>query len=683
MCPANWTWRRRLIAWTAGSLLMIFTPQVQAQFRPKTIPQIRVPRPTPPHKPSTSVQTTVDWGANWNPRPPRPPQSIFPKPGPVLRPIPLPPAPVIRPTRPHPEVNVPQILNGAAAIIDHSANATVHRPPAIHSNVIRPNVVTSTPIQVRPQPAVTTPAPSVIGPVTRYRSSATAVPTNSLAQRRTSPPSNQKVKGLRQSSSLSLTDTEAAAAVTGLETELLNDADQFDESHSQADRALDRMRDYINGPTSLLTPGQKTAINAALDSGDPRALEAALRDAGAPPPLIDFYVSAQSEVNAKRELLDAIRSGANSTTISQLSNGYLAAQTATINAANSAGVGLPPVVAQAALDESAAQLNDMVATQVGIETIRDLQSPNASGTGGATNIGWLPLPTGPIMVTWLPQMAAGAYVAVDPQTVLIGTGEGGILASGLVTPAEAGLPVVEGEVIPNSTDSVPVQIVLLNPAENGAEVSFWIDNRQLTLASGETIRLATNSSQLKFDRGGGYGQAEHTLRPGLFVFKLTDQGWSVVSRSVRIVLDNRANSYPFRFVLNNEAREIPARDSLELTSTVSCEIRFDDGNGREQRKLLDPDTYAIAINPLTQGLDVFSGEAIPSASDSDAMQALSEQMDQFDAIDLLKSPLHGSGKGRSVRSSPPLVSPKAIQPPPRLRRGHLRETGTPPVRSKS
>lgn len=574
-----------------------------------------------------------------------------------------------------PSVDVSGILGGVAGIVG-AAISNASQPPVVHPTNPGVMVPVQPPVYVTPPPApvyvpATVPANTVAAPPV-------AAPTNALPPRRTPTQPNKSLSRLTMTRSLGLTAAEAEAAATGLENQLLNDAGQFDQDQQAAERALDTLRTEVNDPTSPMTPAQRAEINAALDSGDPVALANALQNAGASPTLVDFMSKAQVEANAKRDLLNAIQSGADSATISQLGDAFLDAKADAVNAAMAAGAAITPAAAQAGVDAAAQQVNDMVATKVGAETIRDLQAQ--SGLASLGGLGTIGLPTGPVMVTWLPQMDAGQFVAVDPQTIFVGTGPGGVMTSGLMTPAEAGLPVVDGPQVPNAQGAASVQILLQNPVENGAPVSVLLDGQVLTLPAGATEGVPASRLSLKFDRGGGFGDAEYTLERGLYVFKLTDQGWSVVHRPTRITLDNRANPFPFQFVVRNEIREIAARETLQLTDDALCEIRFDDGQGREVRKLLESGTYSVAVNPQSQGLDLIAAEALPKRDNVDPHPSLDAQLARLDVGEMLKArPPIGSGARPTLRRSAEVTAPTVLQPPPRLQRARSPLTAAPPL----
>ncbi len=68
-----------------------------------------------------------------------------------------------------------------------------------------------------------------------------------------------------------------------------------------------------------------------------------------------------------------------------------------------------------------------------------------------------------------------------------------------------------------------------NPTENHGMVSFLVDGKIYSLASGQSRTFSTTEEQtVRFDRGADFGAANQKVRQGQFKFTVTDTGWHLV-----------------------------------------------------------------------------------------------------------------------------------------------------------
>lgn len=82
------------------------------------------------------------------------------------------------------------------------------------------------------------------------------------------------------------------------------------------------------------------------------------------------------------------------------------------------------------------------------------------------------------------------------------------------------------------TDQTPIphvnQLVLHNPLENDGVVQFLVDRIVHVLHPGETLELASPQEwHILFHRGDMFGNEEHWLAGGSYVFSVSEDGWSL------------------------------------------------------------------------------------------------------------------------------------------------------------
>ncbi len=93
--------------------------------------------------------------------------------------------------------------------------------------------------------------------------------------------------------------------------------------------------------------------------------------------------------------------------------------------------------------------------------------------------------------------------------------------------------------IPQPSPTVPDNAVLINPRQNGGPISYTLNAIRYTMQPGYEQKLpAGRSWTIEFDRGGSFGTARYSLRPGTYAFAVTDRGWDVVRRTNPLTTDS-------------------------------------------------------------------------------------------------------------------------------------------------
>lgn len=80
---------------------------------------------------------------------------------------------------------------------------------------------------------------------------------------------------------------------------------------------------------------------------------------------------------------------------------------------------------------------------------------------------------------------------------------------------------------------LPKPIVIRNSKSNRGSVAFLVDKEVKNLAPGEEYEIEGGSLHtVRFDRGGGFGQAKIELQDGIFEFQITEKGWDLATPAV-------------------------------------------------------------------------------------------------------------------------------------------------------
>lgn len=407
---------------------------------------------------------------------------------------------------------------------------------------------------------------------------------------------------------LNLTQEQADAASESLQA-------QAEEKFQVIDKHIDGLKDAMEAQKQLadanLDPADAAKVKAAIDAKDPEALREALANAKGGVPgaeYADMIAAKMDMLNQAENLKDMVQNGASAVDIAQASQEYLKSAQQTLVTASVFDPSITAAVAQANLEQDFKNLNDIVALKAADEAIQ-------SSVQGTLNVpgGTMPIPTDNLIATWVPWLDPGMTYSVGPQMVFLGSGEGGVLTSGFVTPVEAGLPVVTGQQVENSSEEdLETTIVVTNPDGNDKSVSFQLNGENYTLEPGYEQTMTGDGWTIKFNRGRGAGVAEYSLSNGNYEFSVGNQGWDLAKLEHEFTFDNTANAYDFNFVLDGEQLKVGARESMTWTTTSLLRIRFDNGHGQEKVKRLEDGTYSIGLDTQNNEIDLFEGDAQPT-----------------------------------------------------------------------
>jgi hypothetical protein len=168
---------------------------------------------------------------------------------------------------------------------------------------------------------------------------------------------------------------------------------------------------------------------------------------------------------------------------------------------------------------------------------------------------------------------------------------------------------------PTADSVVAVQdILLLNPEQNGQDISYTLANSPFTMKPGEKQSL-NRSYTLLFDPGNGAAAKQVTLVSGVYHFVLDAGAWDVLKVTPRVTLDNTRYSGPFRYVVNSQQATLAAGQVTEHTGDSGIVIEFDRGDGGPPaRKLLSTGVYFVGIDPAKQCLELYESHLAPSLS---------------------------------------------------------------------
>lgn len=209
------------------------------------------------------------------------------------------------------------------------------------------------------------------------------------------------------------------------------------------------------------------------------------------------------------------------------------------------------------------------------------------------------LPTGmATQILYVPNMPSGQIVSLGNGTLLVGTGgatTGVVVTTGNVAQV-AGLSVGIGPPVPDTdAEEMLNGVLLLNKGET--EVRYNVNSDQFSMTPDYRQVLPGDTTwAVEFDRGGEHGKAKYGISNGTYAFTPTETGWELYEQpESKVTIDNRDNQFPFNYVLNNTQQTVAAGQANEHSSKFPMVIRFDDGTGRECRKMLDQEVYTLAV----------------------------------------------------------------------------------------
>jgi hypothetical protein len=177
-------------------------------------------------------------------------------------------------------------------------------------------------------------------------------------------------------------------------------------------------------------------------------------------------------------------------------------------------------------------------------------------------------------------------------------------------PAEAGEVedhlVAIAEVPPEAAAEEARTILLRNPAENGASISFVLAGEQLTLEAGQQLRLEAANPPIEFDSGSE--RQRYALVEGMYDFTRDEEEdvWNLHRQTNRVTLDNSANTTDFSYLADGEESVVPAGGIQTHESRFPVVVTWDQGGGKGTEQLaLSTGDYKIGVNPKNGGWGLF------------------------------------------------------------------------------
>jgi len=162
------------------------------------------------------------------------------------------------------------------------------------------------------------------------------------------------------------------------------------------------------------------------------------------------------------------------------------------------------------------------------------------------------------------------------------------------------VPDYQGEVVRSG-------ILLTNVGTS--EVNYTIDGHPYSMQPDYRQPIARVKIVVAFDRGGSFGKGEYGIDQGWYKFTLTDKGWELYKHVAKVTINNGDNSFPFRYVLDNQRQTLQGGYQQEHTGAYPLELRFDNGRGQVKQKIVEKGVYRVAV-ASDGGLDLFRPENV-------------------------------------------------------------------------
>jgi len=162
------------------------------------------------------------------------------------------------------------------------------------------------------------------------------------------------------------------------------------------------------------------------------------------------------------------------------------------------------------------------------------------------------------------------------------------------------VPTYQGDVVRSG-------ILLTNAGTS--EVNYTVDGHQFAMKPSYQQPVARMKIVIAFDRGGSFGKAKYGIDQGWYKFTLTDKGWELYKHPVKVTINNGDNSFAFRYVLDNQRHTLEAGYEQEHTGVYPLELRFDNGRGEMERKIVEKGVFKVAV-ASDGGLDLFRPEDV-------------------------------------------------------------------------
>jgi len=183
---------------------------------------------------------------------------------------------------------------------------------------------------------------------------------------------------------------------------------------------------------------------------------------------------------------------------------------------------------------------------------------------------------------------------------------------------------------PNAGQSpVTSGVLLLNKAT--APINYTVNGRSYTMQPAyRQVLPAGRTWTVAFQRGGSFGTARYGLQQGSYKFAVSDRGWELYRMTFNATLDNTSNSNAFNYVLNNQRESLPAGQSRQLSSIYPLYVKFNNGAGAVQERMLESGVYKVAASG--GALDIYPAESVvlPTTVAEMGQQAAEQRINLFE-----------------------------------------------------
>jgi hypothetical protein len=183
---------------------------------------------------------------------------------------------------------------------------------------------------------------------------------------------------------------------------------------------------------------------------------------------------------------------------------------------------------------------------------------------------------------------------------------------------------------PNASQSpVTSGVLLLNKATS--PINYTVNGRSYTMQPAyRQVLPAGRTWTVAFQRGGSFGTARYGLQEGSYKFAVSDRGWELYRMTFSATLDNTSNTNAFNYVLNNQRESLPAGQSRQLTSIYPLYVKFNNGAGAVQERMLESGVYKVAASG--GALDIYPAESVvlPTTAAEMGQQAAEQRINLFE-----------------------------------------------------
>ncbi|WP_165220575.1 hypothetical protein [Aquisphaera insulae] len=213
-----------------------------------------------------------------------------------------------------------------------------------------------------------------------------------------------------------------------------------------------------------------------------------------------------------------------------------------------------------------------------------------------------------------PGLPRDSVQAIDPRVCLWGTGGGAIdvREAGL---ADLGVPLLNRLVSPLPEAPKPPArsgALITNDRDAPASVNYVTDGVSYELKPGESrTHDVTAESRITYDQGRSLGAITYQLAPGTYRFSVADRAWQLMKPTFTVVIDNSANGCDFQCDVDDQARIVPARKTLEVAGNYPISIRFvrEEGQPASSKVVEETRQVTVGVAPGSAALDLYPGSS--------------------------------------------------------------------------